>query len=60
MDNCLMADSCYTCLGVWRAIALFALRAIKEFLGVGHGVVGEFKVAGFDIDQYFLLFMRRV
>jgi hypothetical protein len=31
-------------------MVLLVLKAIEEFLGVGHGVVGEFKVAGFDID----------
>jgi hypothetical protein len=36
------------------------LKAIEEFLGGGHGVVGDFKVAGFDVDRDFLLFMRRV
>jgi hypothetical protein len=41
MNNVLMADSCYPCLAAWKAI--------EEFLGGGHGVVGKFKVAGFDV-----------
>jgi hypothetical protein len=40
MDR-LVADSYYPGLGVWAAI--------EAFLGGGHGVVGEFKVAGFDV-----------
>jgi hypothetical protein len=66
--DCLMVDSDNPGLGV--CVPGFACTkgdsfrnahsAIEEFLGGGHGVVGDFKVTGFDIDRDFLLFMRRV
>jgi hypothetical protein len=49
--DCLMADSDYPGLGVWVLIASLAPKAIEEFLGGGHGLIGLFKVAGFDVDH---------
>jgi hypothetical protein len=38
-------------------ILVLVSKAIEEFLGGGHGVIGYFKVAGFDVDRGFLLFL---
>jgi hypothetical protein len=53
----LIANFYYPGLGFWRSIFLLVSKAIEEFLGGGHGVIGYFKVAGFDVDQDFLLFL---